>query len=73
MNSSLAPRLLALFKAALQRKITDVNLSFNGGSKETVKAMVAEAKATIPTLGLPPDQPVKVRCIPLNQTLLSAI
>jgi hypothetical protein len=60
MDSALSLHLVAIFKAALQRKITDIDLSWNGAGKETVKTLVAEAKRIIPTLDISKDQPVKV-------------
>ena len=59
-NSTLRPHLLALVKAAFRRKITDLDFSHCGGDKAAVTAMVEEAKRSIPTLGLPQGQPVKV-------------
>lgn len=60
VHSTFRAHVLRILEACLRGGITDIDLSYNGGSKEAVKAMVAEAKATIPTLGLPHDQPVKV-------------
>jgi hypothetical protein len=58
-HRELRPRLTETLRAILERGITDIDLSWNGGDKEEVKQMVAAAKRIIPTLDIPDDQPVK--------------
>lgn len=60
-NSALRTNLLPTLRATLRRTITTLDLSYNGGSKDDVKAMLAEVKRIIPMLSLPDNQRVDVR------------